>query len=50
MKIRDPTGYRSLITGKMSNENDDVRQKWPAEVDIYSLLVQATTEVIMKAF
>ena len=38
-KIRDPIGYKTLITGNMSNENDDVRQKWPAEVDIFSLSV-----------
>ena len=25
-KIRDPIGYKTLITGNMSNENDDVRQ------------------------
>ena len=37
--IRDPVGYKTLITGNMSNENDDVRQKWPAEVDIFSLSV-----------
>ena len=38
-KIRDPIGYKTLITGNMSNENDDVRQKWPAEVDIFSVSV-----------
>ena len=38
-KIRDPIGYKTLITGNMSNENDDVRQKGPAEVDIFSLSV-----------
>ena len=39
IRIRDPIGYRSLILGNVGNENDDVRQKWPAEVDIFSLSV-----------
>lgn len=53
-KIRDPIGYKTLITGNMSNENDDVRQKWPAEVDIFffSALTRQipAKEVIMMAF
>ena len=39
IRIRDPIGYRSSILRNVGNENDDVRQKWPAEVDIFSLSV-----------